>query len=136
MFTCRPLYNYNTSHVDLAVPLPCIQYLNPVVIVPLLEQHYLISSDDSKYLSHPFRTDKEKKKIILTSAPTTDFDLFVDVISSEKTDSGHVYLARRIRETLEKKRNNPFSECNLVFDVFGLCCDSSLSKLSMLMFWC
>ncbi|XP_064390018.1 mucin-2-like isoform X3 [Halichondria panicea] len=90
-----------------------MQYLNPVVIIPLLSQYNLLKGDDLKYLSHPFRTEKEKKKRIIASAPATDFELFVEAISSEKTDSGHVYLARRIREALEKKRSNPFSTSHL-----------------------
>ncbi len=89
-----------------------------MVIVPLLSQYNLLNGDDLKYLSHPFRTEKEKKKRILASAPATDFELFVEVISSEKTDSGHVYLARRVREALEKKRSNPFSKLVHAYSVY------------------
>ena len=87
-----------------------MKYLNPVVLVPVLTQHNLLTNEDLKFLSHPLKTDKERRRRILSSAPVIDFDLFVECISSEKSDSGHVYLARRLREAFEKKRNNPFSE--------------------------
>ena len=65
-----------------------------------------------KYLTNAHRTDKEKRRRILACAPSNDFDRFVECLFAEKNDSGHVYLTRRLREAIEKKRNNPFSELN------------------------
>lgn len=88
--------------------------MNPAELLPHLKERNLLSDEDIKYLISP-HTEKEKRRRILACAPSCDFNLFVESIFSEKNDSGHIYLSRRLREAIEKKRNNPFSELIIMF---------------------
>ena len=52
------------------------------------------------------------------SAPCHDhnaFDRFVDCLSIEHSHSGHAYLAKRIREAIKRKRENPFSKIKSLY---------------------
>ena len=86
-------------------------------LFPYLQHNSLLSNDDVDYICNPRRTENERRRRIIISAPCRDpdaFDRFVECLSVEHSHSGHAYLARRMREAIEKKRENPFSKIKVV----------------------
>ena len=90
-----------------------LQHIDSIKLFPYLQRNNLLSDDDVDYISNPRRTENERKRRIIISAPCSDpdaFDRFIDCLSVERSHSGHAYLAKRMREAIKKKRENPFSK--------------------------
>ncbi len=87
--------------------------MSPMNLLPYLKSRSLLSDDDVDFLYNPSHTNKEKVKRIVQGVPNRDMDAmeaFVDCLEMDSTDQGHVYLAKRFKEAIEKKRLYPFSK--------------------------
>lgn len=87
--------------------------MDPLTLYPYLQSHGLITHEDVDYIINPHRTDRERRSRVLITAPYKEpnaFERFLQSLSEEPDHAGHKYLARRLREALEKKRMNPYSE--------------------------
>lgn len=81
-------------------------------LLPHLQRFNLLSDDEIDYIYNPKHSEKDKVKKILRSAPSKHgdaFDLFVECFEADKEHQAHLYLAKRLREAVEKKRLYPFS---------------------------
>ena len=70
--------------------------------------HYFLD-----YIESPHRSDGDRKDRILSAILLQEgdsVDRLIDCLSVEKSHSGHKYLARRLREAVEKKKQHPDSE--------------------------
>lgn len=96
---------------------PNLQNIDSLKLFPYLQRSSLLSIDDVDYISNPKRTENERRKRIIVSAPCRDpdaFDRFLDCLSVERNHSGHAYLAKRMREAIKRKRENPFSKMGML----------------------
>ena len=87
--------------------------MNTADLLPLLKQHTLLNEDDIVYIQSPNRSEKERRQRILNAAPFSGpgaFERFIECLGRETKHSGHAYLARRMGEALDRKKENPFSE--------------------------
>lgn len=82
-------------------------------LLPHLQRHDLLSDDEIDYIYDPSHSDRDKIKKILLTAPTKNadaFDSFAECLEADSSHKPHVYLAKRLREAIEKKRLYPFSK--------------------------
>lgn len=83
-------------------------------LLPYLIRRNLLGDTDIDFIYDPKNSEKDKAKRILRTAPSKDggngFERFVQCFEADSSHEGHVYLARRLRETIEKKRLYPFSK--------------------------
>ena len=94
-----------------------MQHIDSIKLFPYLQHNSLLSDDDMEYICNPRRTENERRRRIIISAPCQDpdaFDRFIDCLSVEHSHPGHTFLAKRMREAIKKKRENPFSEILLI----------------------
>lgn len=99
-----------------------MQHIDSIKLFPYLQHNSLLSDDDMEYICNPRRTENERRRRIIISAPCRDpdaFDRFVDCLSVEHSHPGHTFLAKRMREAIKKKRENPFSE-TLIYNTLRL----------------
>ena len=90
-----------------------MQHIDSIKLFPYLQRNSLLSDDDMEYICNPRRTENERRRRIIISAPCRDpdaFDRFVDCLSVERSHPGHTFLSKRMREAIKKKRENPFSK--------------------------
>ena len=114
-----------------------MQHIDSIKLFPYLQHNSLLSDDDMEYICNPRRTENERRRRIIISAPCRDpdaFDRFVDCLSVEHSHPGHTFLAKRMKEAIKKKRENPFSEALLIsYDQSSPFC-MSLKILSLNLF--
>ena len=94
-----------------------MQHIDSIKLFPYLQRNSLLSDDDMEYICNPRRTENERRRRIIISAPCRDpdaFDRFVDCLSVERSHPGHTFLAKRMKEAIKKKRENPFSMTFLI----------------------
>lgn len=90
-----------------------VQNIVPIDLLPHLQRLNLLADDDIDYVYNPQNSEKDKIKRILRTAPGKDgdaFERFVECFEADSHHKHHAYLARRLREAIEKKRHYPFSE--------------------------
>ena len=78
--------------------------------------HFYTQQTLLDYIRSPHRSDEERKDRILSAILLQEgdsIDRLVDCLLQETSHSGHKYLARRLREAVEKKQQHPDSECKL-----------------------
>lgn len=114
-----------------------MQHIDSIKLFPYLQHNSLLSDDDMEYICNPRRTENERRRRIIISAPCRDpdaFDRFVDCLSVEHSHPGHTFLAKRMREAIKKKRENPFSETLLIsYDQSSpFTCSMSLKLISII----
>ena len=96
-----------------SVFLPLLQSIKPLDLLPHLKRFNLLSDDEIDYIYNPRNSEKDKVKKILRMAPSKNgdaFDMFVQCFEEDNNHQEHLYLARRLRDAIEKKRLYPFSE--------------------------
>lgn len=101
-----------------------MQHMDPMSLHPYLLRHGLVSREDVDYICNPHRTDRERRSRILHAVPYTDpqaFQYFLQSLSEEPDHAGHKYLAKSLREALEKKRQNPYSKAACVHIFIEIC---------------
>ena len=94
-----------------------MQHIDSIKLFPYLQHNSLLSDDDMEYICNPRRTENERRRRIIISAPCHDpdaFDRFIDCLSVERSHPGHTFLAKRMKEAIKKKRENPFSMAFLI----------------------
>ncbi len=82
-------------------------------LIPHLQRFDLLNDSDIDFVYNPSNSTKDKIKRIILEAPTHDgnsFERFVDCLECDGNHSSHVYLTKRFREAMEKKKMYPFSE--------------------------
>lgn len=65
------------------------------------------------FINSPKTSDELRKQRILTALAVQDGDIvdrLVDCLSNDMVYSNHRYIARRLREAMDKKRRHPDSE--------------------------
>ena len=81
-------------------------------------RHYALYNDiilwylSSAYISSPQRTDEERKEKILCALAIQDADVterLVECLAGDSAYSNHRYMARKLREAIERKKQHP--EC-------------------------
>ena len=85
-------------------------------LLPHLQRHNLLSDDEIDYIYDPSHSERDKIKKILLTAPSKNadaFDSFAECLEADGSHKAHVYLAKRLREAIEKKRLYPFSKLQL-----------------------
>ena len=90
-----------------------MQNICPIDLLPHLKRQNLLSDSDIDYIYNPKNQERDKIKRILFTAPGKDsgaFDRFVECFEADSNHTSHVYLARRLREAIERKRLYPFSK--------------------------
>ena len=91
-----------------------MQYMSPLELLPYLCQHTLLSQEDVDFICNPARTENERRRRVMSVSPYRGpdaFDRFMVCLATDRSHSGHAYLARRLHEARERKRENPFSKC-------------------------
>ena len=83
-------------------------------LLPHLKQYNLLGDEDIDYIYNPNNTERDKIKRILHTVPFRDtsdaFEKFVKCFEADGDHEAHTYLARRLREAMEMKRQAPFSK--------------------------
>lgn len=78
-----------------------------------MKKFELLSDDDIDFIYNPNNSKKDKIKCIVLHAPSRDVDAMDKFVMCLETDIGHlphVYLAKKFREAIDKKRLYPFSK--------------------------
>lgn len=92
---------------------PTLQSVSPLDLLPHLKRFNLLSDDEIDYIYDPKNSVKDKVKKILLNAPSKNgnsFDVFVECFEADSSHQGHMYLAKRLRDAIERKRLYPFSK--------------------------
>ena len=87
--------------------------MKPLDLLPHLKQLDLLEDEEIDFVYDPKNSEKDKIKKILLTAPSKNgnaFDLFVECFEADSDHQPHIYLGKRLREAIEKKRLYPFSK--------------------------
>jgi CHAD domain-containing protein len=72
------------------------------------------------YISSPQQSDEDKKERVLCALVVQEEDAverLVECLAGDSAHSTHRYMARKLREALEKKRQHPECELYIIFKI-------------------
>lgn len=108
---------FSPLHLTSLTMFPLPQNIRPLDLLPHLIRANLLKDSDIDFIYDPKYQEREKIKRILRTAPCRDsgaFERFVDSFEADRSHAAHMYLARKLRETIEKKRLYPFSKLMVI----------------------
>ena len=78
-----------------------LEGIDPLILLPYLHKHHLVSRDDADEISHPNRTKLQRNLRIIYSAPYKDsgaFGRFVTSLEEAEEHPCHRELAKLLQE--------------------------------------